>query len=57
MEIEEVIMVCKEQVGAFDQINKMSQSIIERLERQVGEYKHELSTAKDTIEQQHDMYH
>ncbi len=35
----------------------MSQAVIERLERQVGEYKFELTQAKDTIEKQHEMYH
>lgn len=35
----------------------MSQQVIERLERQVGEYKFELNQAKDIIEKQHDMYH
>lgn len=50
IEMEEVILVCKEQITGFDQINNMSQSIIEKLERQVQEYKNELEQAKDTIE-------
>jgi hypothetical protein len=35
----------------------MSQTVIERLERQVNEYQFELEQAKDTIERQHDMYY
>ena len=57
MEMEEVIEVCKDQLHSFDNINLMSKSVIERLERQVGEYKFELDQAKDTIEQQHNMYY
>jgi prefoldin subunit 5 len=48
--MEEVIEICKDQIQSFDSINRMSQQVIERLERQVGEYKFELSQAKDTIE-------
>ena len=36
-EMEEVIAVCREQIVNFDQINFMSQCVMERLERQVNE--------------------
>lgn len=53
VEMEAVIDVCKQQIHNFDQINVMSQQVIERLERQLAEYKYELEQAKDTIEVQH----
>ncbi|CDW87060.1 UNKNOWN [Stylonychia lemnae] len=56
-EMDEVMEVCKEQLHNFDSINVMSQQVIERLERQVGEYKFELDMAQTTIEKQHDMYY
>lgn len=41
-EMEEVLNVCKDQINSFGTINLMSQCVIERLERQVSEYKFEL---------------
>eukprot|EP00350_Pseudokeronopsis_sp_OXSARD2_P002594 CAMPEP_0170542840 /NCGR_PEP_ID=MMETSP0211-20121228/2145_1 /TAXON_ID=311385 /ORGANISM="Pseudokeronopsis sp., Strain OXSARD2" /LENGTH=44 /DNA_ID= /DNA_START= /DNA_END= /DNA_ORIENTATION= len=34
----------------------MSHQIIEKLEKQIIEYKYELDEAKSTIEKQHEMY-
>lgn len=56
-EMEEVIEVCKDQLESFDNISVISRQVIDRLERQVGEYKYELEQAKDTIEKQHNMYY
>ena len=48
--MDEVIEVCRQQLATFDTINQMSQQVIERLERNIGEYKYDLDQAKDTIE-------
>eukprot|EP00347_Sterkiella_histriomuscorum_P008572 403344581 len=56
-DMDEVLVVCKDQLQSFDSINSMSQQVIERLERQVGEYKFELDQAQSTIDKQHVMYY
>jgi hypothetical protein len=32
-EMEEVVIVCRDQINSFDQINIMSQSVIDKLEK------------------------
>lgn len=41
-EMDEVIEVCRMQLQSFDSINQMSHQVIERLERNITEYKYEL---------------
>ena len=49
-QLEEAVLACKEQLSSCDQINMLSQAVIEKLEREVSEYKFELETAKDIID-------